>query len=486
MSILAFATVKELKEKLLKKEFSKKELLDYFIKRFEKYDNKLGSALEVFDQKSILQKTDQSDNGILNGIPGLIKDVICQEGRITSCASKILQNFKSTYDATAIEKLKKQGALLVGRANCDEFAMGSTNEYSAYKNAYNPWDLSRVPGGSSGGSASAVAAGLVPWSLGSETGGSVRLPAAFCNLVGIKPTYGRISRYGLIPYASSLDQIGVFTRTVYDNALVFSVIAGNDPKDSSSLNASSIDYTKSLTGKLKEGLKIGVITNAYQAENIDSEIYNAIEKSIKDFEKLGAKIKYVQLPAMEYSDATYFIISRAEAASNLARFDGVRYGYRNEQAETLNDVYKKSRHDGFGFEVRLRILVGNYVLSAGHAAQYYQNAKKVQLLLRKQYLELFNDVDILMLPIHAAPAFKIGLFGEDRLKMDLHDFFTGFINLIGAPSLAVPCGMTKNNLPIGFQLAGNHLSEELLFQTAYAYEQINPWYTMHPKEFDKD
>ena len=479
---LTFKTIKEIKEKIQNKETNQEEVLSYFINRFKKYDSKIGSALEIFEEKSILDKSGKA--GLLAGIPGIIKDNICQEGRIASCASKILENFRSTYNATAIKRLKEQGALLIGRANCDEFAMGSSGEYSAYKKSYNPWDLQRVPGGSSSGSAAAVAAGLVPWALGSETGGSVRLPAAFCGLVGLKPTYGHVSRYGLIAYASSLDQIGVLTKTVYDNALVFSAIAGKDSLDSSTLDVEPKDYTALLTKNLKPGLKIGVVENALNAKGIDSQVVEATKTAINTFEKLGAEIKYIKLPSMDYSAATYFIVSRAEAASNLARFDGVRYGYRNKKAQTLSDMYTKTRHDGFGDEVRLRILIGNYVLSAGHAARYYQNAKKVQKLMLKEFTDAFKEVDLLIIPTQSAPAFKIGQFDKDKLQMDLQDYFTAFANLIGAPAISIPCGFTKEKLPLGLQLVGPHLSEQLLFNTAYAYEQITEWHKMYPQGFE--
>jgi len=482
MNSLSFATIKELKEKLEKKELSHEELLDFFINRFKEHDENLGSALEIFDKDSILDSF--NSEGVLGGIPGIFKDNICQKGRIVSCASKILEHFESTYDATATRRLKQAGSLILGRANCDEFAMGSSTETSAYKKTKNPWDFTRVPGGSSGGSIAAVAAGLVPWSLGSETGGSVRQPSAFCSTVGIKPTYGLVSRYGLIAYASSLDQIGVATRTVYDNALVLSVIAGHDIKDSSSLFVNKKDYTANLTGKLKEGLRIGVVQDALNAEGMDSEIASSVEEAILVLERLGAKVKRVSLPTLDYSAATYFVISRAEAASNLARFDGVRYGMRSEDSDSLRDMYLNTRCEGFGQEIKTRMMVGNYVLSAGHAGQFYENAKKVQNLIRREFKTIFNDVDLLIMPTHPIPAFKFGAFDVDKLQMDLQDYFTCPMNLAGIPALSVPCGFTKkDNLPMGFQIVGSHLSEELIYQTAYAYEQNTPWHTKHPKGF---
>lgn len=481
MNILAFASIKEIKEKLAKKEISQEEVLTYFLDRFAKHDQSIESALEIFDKQSIVESS--SKDGFLAGIPGIIKDNILQKDRKVTCASKILKGFKATYDATVTDRLKKQGALIVGRANCDEFAMGSSGETSAYKKSKNPWDLERVPGGSSSGSAAAVAAGLVPWSLGSETGGSIRLPAAFCNLVGIKPTYGRVSRYGLVAYGSSLDQVGAFTRTVYDNALVMSAIAGHDIKDSSSRTISNTDYTANLTGKLKSGLTIGVIENALYAPGMDLEIAAAIEKAIKEYEKLGATIKKISLPTMEYGAATYFIISRAEAASNLARFDGVRYGLRAD-VDNLNEMYLKTRHDGFGSEVKARIIVGNYVLSASHAGQYYQKANMVRAMIRSEFLNAFKSVDVLLMPTHSIPPFKFGSFEVDKLAMDLQDNFTCTANLAHIPALSIPCGFTKDKLPIGLQLIGPDFSEELLYQTAYAYEQITPWHTYKPDNLD--
>lgn len=478
MKSLAFATIVELKEKLAKKEISKSELLKFTLKRFQEHNQQLGVALEIFDEASILDKSE--DNGPLNGIPGLLKDNIAQTERKLTCASKILEGFTATYDATVTQRLKVDGALLVGRANMDEFAMGSSNETSAYFPCKNPWDTTRVPGGSGGGSAAAVAAGLVPFALGTETGGSVRQPAAFCGIVGLKPTYGLISRYGVVAYASSLDQVGINTRIVKDNALVLSTLAGNDVKDSSSLLVQKKDYAKNLNGKLPENLRIGVIENAINAEGIDDQVKQKIEDAVKVYEKLGAKVSRIKIPTLDYSAAVYFIVSRAEAASNLSRFDGVRYGFRDKQAQSLNDMYLQTRHDGFGTNVRNRIMIGNYVLSAGHAAQFYNNAKKVQSMMRRDFAEVYKNFDILISPVQSAPAFKIGEFSNDKLKIDLQDYFTCFSNLTGEPALALSCGFSSNNLPIGFQLLGPHLSEELLFQVGDAYQANTDWHNMHP------
>ncbi|MGC2310105.1 MAG: Asp-tRNA(Asn)/Glu-tRNA(Gln) amidotransferase subunit GatA [Candidatus Babeliaceae bacterium] len=480
MNSLAFSSIKTVREKLEKKEISTKELLQYTLKRFEKYDKNLGAALEIFDEQSIIQAS--IAQGKLNGIPGLAKDNICQKDRITSCSSKILQNFRATYDATVIKKLKEEGALLVGRANCDEFAMGSSTETSAYQKTVNPWDFSRVPGGSSGGSIAAVAAGLVPWALGSETGGSVRQPAAFCGIVGSKPTYGLVSRYGLVAYGSSIDQIGVATRTVYDNALVLSVIAGKDPRDATSCESTS-DFISGLDGSIPPKLKIGVIENAFNAQGMEPEVQTLLENVLKHYEKLGAQIVRLSLPTMDYAAAVYFMVSRAEAASNLARFDGVRYGFRDKQAQSLADMYALTRQEGFGAEVKRRILIGNYVLSAGHADEYYQSAKVVQAIMRQEFLDSFKKVDLLFAPVSPTGAFKFGAFADNALAMDLQDYFTAPANLTGLPALALPCGFTQEKLPIGFQLMGPDFSEALIFKAAHAYEQSTPWHMQHPQGF---
>ncbi len=478
MNELAFATIGELRKKIIRKEISVLELLSYFKERFSSIDPELNAALEIFDQASILKDAHNKEHA-LSGIPGLIKDTICQRGRITSCASKILANYCASYDATAVERLKKVGALSIGRANCDEFAMGSSGETSAYGPTANPWDIKRVPGGSSSGSAAAVAAGLVPWALGSETGGSVRQPAALCGIVGMKPTYGRVSRFGLVAYASSIDQIGTLTRTIYDNALVLSCIAGFDAKDGTTRKEAVEDYTKNLTGSLKQGLTIGIIENAYNKEGIDSEVKQLLENALLEYERLGAKIKRVKLPLMDYGAAIYFMVSRAEAASNLARFDGVRYGVRAKNVSNLQEMYARTRAQGFGKVVKERILIGNYVLSAGHAEQYYQSAKKVQSMLRAQFLEAFKDVDLLFSPVSPTPAFKFGQV--TGLELDLQDYFTAPANLVGIPALSVPCGFTKEGLPVGLQLFGPDLSEGLLYQTGFAYEQVTGFYKRYPQ-----
>lgn len=479
MNDLAFASIKTLRTLLDSGEISAAQLLSYSIERFKKYDEKISAALEIFDEKSIL--ADSSAQGPLAGIPGLVKDNICQKDRITSCASKILENYRAPYSATAVVRLDQAGALRIGRANCDEFAMGSSTENSAFQLTRNPWDLERVPGGSSGGSIAAVAAGLVPWSLGSETGGSVRQPAALCGIVGLKPTYGLVSRYGLVAYSSSLDQIGPATRYVYDNALILSVIAGKDSSDSTSRQSPKTDYMSNLTGKLKSGFVLGIIENEFESDRFDPEVRASLEEAINHFEKLGARIKRIKMPIMDHAASVYFMVSRAEAASNLARFDGVRYGTRCKNPTSLDELYTRSRSEGFSEEVKARILVGMYVLSAGHANEFYKSAKVVQALMREAYDKALTEVDLLFAPVSPIPAFKIGEFKGNSLELDLQDYFTASNNLTGTPSLAVPCGFTKAGLPIGFQLMGPEFAEADIYQAAYAYEQSTPWHTMHPE-----
>ena len=476
MQDLSFLTIQELKNLLDLKQISKKEVVQFFLERAEKHKD-LNAVIDQYDVDSILSAT--SDSGFLNGIPGYVKSNICQKDRITCCASKILENFKSTYDATVVERLKDQGAVSLGSVNNDEFAMGSSGETSAFGITKNPWNKELVPGGSSSGSAVAVAAGLAPWALGSDTGGSVRQPAALCGIVGLKPTYGLNSRFGLIAYGSSLDTIGILTRTVYDNALVLSAIAGQDEKDSTTLPTEPKDYTKTLDGKIKQGLTIGVIEDALEAEALHPEIRKATEDAIKVYESMGATVKRIRIPSLDYGAACYFIISRAEAASNLARFDGIRYGLRVPE-KSLIDLYEATRHEGFGTEVKARILVGNYVLSVGHAGQFYDNAQRVREIIRQQLAEAFTNVDLLVMPTHATPAFKVGEFDNDKLTMDLQDYFTAPLNLAGIPGISIPVGFSSTGLPLGMQLVGPHLSEELLLQTAYAYQCVTDWHTKHP------
>lgn len=478
----AHASLKHMLEALSQKKISSNELIEWSRKQFLQYDPYLGSALEIFDTPSITSQHAPQTNR-LHGVPGIIKDNICIQGRAMTCASQILKGYRAPYSATAITKLRNAGATFIGRANCDEFAMGSSNELSSYYPARNPWDPTRVPGGSSGGPAAAVAAGLVSWALGSETGGSVRQPAAWCGIVGSKPTYGLVSRYGLTAYASSLDQIGVFTRTVYDNALILSIIAGQDtPLRDGTARATPTDYdlTRTLTGKIRPGLRIGILPQTCNVEGMSAEMLQAIEHAINEFKKLGATIVPLELPSMELGAATYFVISRAEGASNLARFDGIRYGHRSAQATSLEETYTLSRSEGFGDEVQRRILIGNYVLSRGHADAFYQRAQDAQALMKAECEQAFTKVDLILAPVTPAEAYRFGECSTNSLQLDLQDYFTCFANLVGIPALAFPCGFSSSGMPLGVQLMGPYWSEQLIMETAHAYEQATPWHTMHP------
>lgn len=480
---LAHASLKTLIDAVHQKEISPLELFNWSRNQFISYDPYLGSALEVFDTPQNLLLDNSVAKNFLRGIPGIIKDTICIQGHHMTCASRILQGYKAPYDATAIGKLRTAGASFIGRANCDEFAMGSSSETSAYYPVRNPWDPQRVPGGSSGGSAAAVAAGWVSWALGSETGGSVRQPAAWCGIVGSKPTYGLVSRYGLTAYASSLDQIGVFTRTIYDNALILSRMAGNESlvHDGTAHGVpQDYDLTRTLTGKLRPGLKIGILPQTLHTQGMSSEMVSAIEQAIAEFKKLGATIIPIELPSMELSAATYFVISRAEAASNLARFDGIRYGHRTKHNVSLEETYTRSRTEGFGDEVQRRILIGNYVLSRGHADAFYQRAQDAQNVMRAECKQIFKEVDLIIAPVTPAEAYRFGECSANSLQLDLQDYFTCFANLVGIPAVSFPCGFAKSGMPLGVQLMGPHFSEALIMETAYAYEQATPWHTMHP------
>jgi aspartyl-tRNA(Asn)/glutamyl-tRNA(Gln) amidotransferase subunit A len=408
----------------------------------------------------------------LRGVPIAIKDNICVRGLQTSCGSRILGPYRPPYSATVIERLLAAGAVIIGKTNCDEFAMGSSNENSAYGPVRNPWDTSRVPGGSSGGSAAAVAAGIVPAALGSETGGSVRQPAALCGIVGLKPTYGRFSRYGLVAFASSLDNIGVFGRSVRDTAEVARVIAGRDPHDATTADVLVPDYVAELAREIK-GARIGVPRSLF-GEGLDREVRESVEAAIETYREMGAEIVDIELPHAKYSIAVYYIICTAEASANLARFDGVRYGFRAEEAATLREMYRRTRDEGFGPEVKRRIMLGTYVLSSGYYDAYYRRAQQVRSLLKRDFQQAFEKCDAIATPTTPTPAFLIGEKVDDPLSMYLNDIYTCTANLVGNPGISVPSGLSGEGLPIGLQLVGPYWSEDLLLRLAHAFEQARP------------
>lgn len=482
---LHFQTVAELSAQLASGKISSCELTRAVLARTRVIEPQV-HAFNSFDEADSLAQAAASDArrstgrslGPLDGIPVGLKDVISVAGQPLTASSKMLANFVSPYDATVTEKLKAAGAVLHGRLNCDEFAMGSSTENSAFGPAHNPWDLTRTPGGSSGGSAAAVASGSAIATLGSDTGGSIRQPAAFCGLVGLKPSYGLISRYGLIAYASSLDQIGPFARTVEDAAIMLGVIAGQDPRDSTSFKTEIPDYRAEL--KTRRGpWKLGV-PKEYFGAGLDPEVGAAVEKAVGFYKSQGCEIREVSLPHTQYCLDTYYIIATAEASSNLARYDGVRYGHRSKEAKDVLDVYQKSRAEGFGDEVKRRIILGTYVLSSGYYEAFYLRAQKVRTLIRRDFLNAYREVDALITPTSPIPAFKLGEKSADPLAMYLCDVYTIGVNLAGLPALSLPCGFTAGGLPIGLQLIGQPFREADLLAVAQAYEEAHDWKLKHP------
>jgi aspartyl-tRNA(Asn)/glutamyl-tRNA(Gln) amidotransferase subunit A len=454
--------------------------VEFAVNAAEKLNETLNAFLEI-DRDGALQRAKEVEQGaVLAGVPIAVKDNICVRGMQTSCGSRILGDYHPPYNATVIERLITAGAVIIGKTNCDEFAMGSSNENSAFGPVRNPWDTTRVPGGSSGGSAAAVAAGIVPVALGSDTGGSVRQPASLCGVLGLKPTYGRNSRYGLVAFASSLDQIGIFAREVADVARVLAVIAGRDPKDSTSADVPVPDYTAALDGNLK-GARIG-FPAALFGKGLDQEVASAVKSSIDVYRELGAEIVAVELPHASYAIAVYYIIATAEASSNLARFDGVRYGFRAEEAPELRQMYRKTREEGFGAEVKRRIMLGTYVLSAGYYDAYYRKAQQVRTLIENDFLNAFKNCDAIITPTSPTPAFALGEKVDDPLAMYLNDIYTVTGNLAGIPGLSVPCGLSSARLPIGFQLLGPYWSEAALLRLAHAYLAARP-FTDRPQIF---
>lgn len=479
-------TIKELSKALHEKTISSVELTQHYLKRIRAFDTKLNSFITVTDEKALedAQKADallsSGKAGPLTGIPFAQKDIFCTKGIKTSCGSKILDNFISPYNATTVEKFNHAGTVLLGKTNMDEFAMGSSNENSHYGPVRNPWNLERVPGGSSGGSAAAVAARLTPAATGTDTGGSIRQPAALSGITGLKPTYGRVSRYGMIAFASSLDQGGLFATTAEDIAMLLNVMAGFDERDSTSVEKDVPDYTETLNQSVK-GLRIG-LPKEFFSEGLDSDIAKVIDQAIREYEKAGATLHEISLPNSSLSIPAYYVIAPAECSSNLARFDGVRYGYRCKDPVDLEDLYKRSRSEGFGNEVKRRIMIGTYALSAGYYDAYYLKAQKIRGLIRNDFSDAFKKVDVIMGPTSPTAAFKLGEKTEDPVSMYLSDIYTIAVNLAGLPGMSIPAGFS-HQLPVGLQLIGNFFDEARLLSIAHAFQQITDWHTRRPEGF---
>jgi aspartyl-tRNA(Asn)/glutamyl-tRNA(Gln) amidotransferase subunit A len=478
-------SIRQLHHQLVSKERSALEITQEALNRIQIIDSQLRSFLTVTADYA-LEKAKQVDAqiaageeiGLLAGVPIGIKDNLCTYGIPTTCGSRILENFIPPYESTVTERLATAGAVMVGKTNLDEFAMGSSTENSGFQVTANPWDLSRVPGGSSGGSAAAVSAGECTVALGSDTGGSIRQPAALCGVVGMKPTYGLVSRFGLVAYASSLDQIGPFGRSVEDAAILLGAIAGYDSKDSTSLKVEIPDYTQSLKPDLK-GMRIGIIQET-MGKGLDSQVAEAVHAAIAQLQALGAEIHEISCPRFGYGLPTYYIIAPSEASANLARYDGVKYGFRKPDADNILSMYTQTRAEGFGPEVKRRIMIGTYALSAGYYDAYYLKAQKVRTLIKQDFEAAFSQVDILVCPTSPTTAFKAGEKTADPLSMYLSDLMTIPVNLAGLPGLSLPCGFDDQELPIGLQLIGNVLREDQVLHTAYAYEQSTPWHQQRP------
>lgn len=478
-------TASELRAMLDKKEISSVELTKSVIERIKEVEPKVKGYITITEDAAV-QMAEEADKkiaagnipGALCGIPIAIKDNMCTKGILTTCASKILGNFVPPYNAEVVEKLRASGAVFVGKTNMDEFAMGSSTENSGFHVTCNPWNLECVPGGSSGGSAAVVASGEAIVSLGSDTGGSIRQPASFCGVAGLKPTYGRVSRYGLVAYGSSLDQIGPFGKTVEDCAILMNAIAGYDDKDSTSANVPTEDYTKSLNKEIK-GIKIGV-PKEYFVEGMDKEIEASVRAAIKQMQELGAEIVEISLPHTEYAIATYYLNATAEASSNLARYDGAHYGFRAENCGNIIEMFSKTRAEGFGTEVKRRIMLGTYALSAGYYDAYYLKALRARTLIKNDFEKAFEKVDLIATPVSPVPAFKIGEKTDDPLQMYLEDIFTISINLAGIPGISIPCGFTGSGLPVGLQLLAAPFNEGKIISAADRYERSTDWNKRKP------
>jgi aspartyl-tRNA(Asn)/glutamyl-tRNA(Gln) amidotransferase subunit A len=477
--------ISELKGLLHKKEITVSDLVDESYKRIQEVDDKVGAFLTLNEEnaRTYAKELDEAlgsrdQFGLLFGMPIGVKDNIVTKGLRTTCASKILENFDPIYDATVVKHLQHAEAITIGKLNMDEFAMGSSTENSGFKPTRNPWNLETVPGGSSGGSAAAVAAGEVPFSLGSDTGGSIRQPAAFCGVVGLKPTYGRVSRFGLVAFASSLDQIGPITRTVEDNAYLLQAISGVDEMDSTSANVDVPDFLSSLTGDVK-GLKIAV-PKEYLGEGVNEDVTQSVLDALKVLEGQGATWEEVSLPHSKYALATYYLLSSSEASANLSRFDGVRFGHRTDNAENLIDLYKQSRAEGFGDEVKRRIMLGTFALSSGYYDAYYKKAQKVRTLIKKDFEDVFEKFDVIIGPTTPTPAFKIGENVKDPLTMYANDILTIPVNLAGVPAISIPCGLS-NGLPLGLQIIGKHFDESTIYRVAHTFEQATEHHKAKPE-----
>ncbi|MGM0914026.1 MAG: Asp-tRNA(Asn)/Glu-tRNA(Gln) amidotransferase subunit GatA [Pseudomonadota bacterium] len=476
-------TLTELAASLAAGEFTSRELTEHLLGRIERLDGTLNSFITVTPEQA-LAAADAADAarargeaGPLTGLPVAIKDLFCTDGVLTTAGSKMLENFVAPYDACVVERLKAAGTVSLGKANLDEFAMGSSNENSAFGAVKNPWDTSAVPGGSSGGSAAAVAAGLAPAAMGTDTGGSIRQPAAFCGITGLKPTYGRVSRWGIIAYASSLDQAGPMARTAEDCALLMNAIAGHDPRDSTCVARGVPDYREELNAPLA-GLKIG-LPREYFGDGLDPEVERAVREAVAVYESLGATVREVSLPHTHYAIPAYYVIAPAEASSNLSRYDGVRFGHRCENPSDLIDLYKRSRAEGFGEEVKRRILIGTHTLSEGFFDAYYKKAQQVRRLIRQDFLDAFEEVDVLMGPASPTPAFDLGA-QKDPVSMYLQDIYTIAVNLAGIPGISVPAGFVGKR-PVGLQILGTHFAEQRLLNVAHQFQQATDWHLRRPQ-----
>jgi aspartyl-tRNA(Asn)/glutamyl-tRNA(Gln) amidotransferase subunit A len=479
-------TINEAHQLLKNKDISSKELTRAVLDRIAGVDNQIDAFITVSHELA-MQQADQADAIIaggnstpMTGIPLGIKDLMCTRNLATTCGSKILKDFVPPYDATVIRKLKDAGAVIVGKLNMDEFAMGSSTENSGIKITRNPWDPSRIPGGSSGGSAAAVAADMCLAALGSDTGGSIRQPASHCGVVGLKPTYGRVSRFGLVAFASSLDQIGPLTKNVTDCAHMLNVIAGYDPSDSTSVSRKVPDYTAALDGDLR-GVTIGIPEELSATEGLDPSVLSSVNHAVEVLEHLGAKRVNVTLPHTEYAVAVYYVIAPSEASSNLARYDGVKYGFRNKDNTDLMNMYRSTRSRGFGPEVQRRIIIGTYCLSAGYYDAYYGKASQVRTLIMQDFKKAYETCDVILCPVAPTAAFKIGEIVDDPLTMYLSDIFTLSANLAGIPGMSVPCGFSSEGLPVGLQIMGTHFNEEMILKVAYGFEQATEVHKKKPK-----